>query len=469
MSFAVINSKVVTDNTGAFYDLPVLFSEAGAVIPLLRYQLLYSANSYSWHRKLLFAVMLLLEYASANIGNFDKVEALFHSFADRIRGGTLSPESLDPSGLYWTPRRAKNGRTIIRQLSEFSNWHSKQIDGRPLNPLREGSRAEEVLGFAAWCRRNNESFLGHLSSKILAAVQSHFTPNVGFKAMPTVIRHAKAFPEYKFNELILNGFVQTGRRHEVPGIERLNLRDALITLMQHGTGVRNSECFHLWVTDVMENPLKPGVALIRVHHPILGEFEWKDAQGRYVKGTREDYLRTKGLQPRNLLIDTGRAGWKNPTLDCEYYMNLHWFPETYGMLFMRLWRRYLGKIRSLARNHPYAWVTFDGPQPGSIYRLRHYENAHRRAVERIGLVADQRRGTTPHSHRHAYGQRLALFGVREHVIQRCMHHGSIHSQEVYTEAQEREVNEVLTAAHKHLNSENNVKHAIELGAALLAE
>jgi len=179
VNLAALNCKVVTDSTGAFYELPVLFSEEGAVLPVLRYQLVHSANSYSWHRNLVFAVQLLLGYAASNAHNFRTEEDLFLSFADRIRGGTLSPEYLDPSGLYWFPRRKKRGRMIIQQLSQFSKWHSKEFGSRPLNPLREGSRAEQILAFAAWCRRNNESFLGHLASKVEAAGQSHFTPNVG--------------------------------------------------------------------------------------------------------------------------------------------------------------------------------------------------------------------------------------------------------------------------------------------------
>ena len=59
-------------------------------------------------------------------------------------------------------------------------------------------------------------------------------------------------------------------------------------------------------------------------------------------------------------------------------------------------------------------------------------------------------GTTPHGHRHAYGQRLADAGVDELTLQRVMHHKSPTSQSVYTEAPAAKIAEVLAAAQQRL-------------------
>ena len=42
-------------------------------------------------------------------------------------------------------------------------------------------------------------------------------------------------------------------------------------------------------------------------------------------------------------------------------------------------------------------------------------------------------GTTPHGHRHAYGQRLALDGADPLLIKNAMHHASITSSQTYTQ------------------------------------
>lgn len=42
-------------------------------------------------------------------------------------------------------------------------------------------------------------------------------------------------------------------------------------------------------------------------------------------------------------------------------------------------------------------------------------------------------GTTPHGHRHAYGQRLARDGADPLLIKNAMHHASITSSQTYTQ------------------------------------
>ena len=88
-----------------------------------------------------------------------------------------------------------------------------------------------------------------------------------------------------------------------------------------------------------------------------------------------------------------------------------------------------------------------------MYCLPQYLKAHVRACERIGLTVAKAFGTTPHGHRHAYGRRLKNAGVDESIIRRCMHHSSPESQQVYTQANTREVREALESASKRLNQQ----------------
>lgn len=204
--------------------------------------------------------------------------------------------------------------------------------------------------------------------------------------------------------------------------------------------------------DVVPHPLDASVALVRLHHPSAGCLEWPDELGETEVGNRATYLRSIGRIPRNRLLGHDRAGWKRPALDGKWYMELRWFPKDFGRIFLRLWELYLIQIRDIERNHPYAWINCYGPDKGDTYSLKQYSRCHQRAVERIGLVADKHLGTTPYGHRHAYGQRLRFAGFDAEWRQRCMHHSSKKSQEVYTAPQNAEINRNLIDGEQRMDA-----------------
>jgi hypothetical protein len=159
----------------------------------------------------------------------------------------------------------------------------------------------------------------------------------------------------------------------------------------------------------------------------------KNEEGRWVVMSRRRYLAKLGLKPRDEIMGSRHAGWKNPACDQKWYVEVRWFDPDYGKLFLHLWNKYyLPQILPLRRNHPYAWVTFEGKNPGGMYALAHYRKAHTRAVKSIGLVPRRADGTKPHGHRHAYEHRLERAGVSMKTIKNCMHHGSLSSQTVYS-------------------------------------
>lgn len=65
-------------------------------------------------------------------------------------------------------------------------------------------------------------------------------------------------------------------------------------------------------------------------------------------------------------------------------------------------------------------------------------------------------GTTPHGHRHAYGQRLTNADIDPIARKKALHHGSLESQIVYTEPDRTKLNKLLNAATDRLDSGNGM-------------
>lgn len=85
-----------------------------------------------------------------------------------------------------------------------------------------------------------------------------------------------------------------------------------------------------------------------------------------------------------------------------------------------------------------------------MYSITQYNKAHAAACKRIGLNVGKALGTTPHGHRHAYGQRLKRAGIEKSLIRRFMYHSTLESQEVYTQATFRDARIALEAAAPRL-------------------
>lgn len=62
----------------------------------------------------------------------------------------------------------------------------------------------------------------------------------------------------------------------------------LITLLLHGAGFRESEPFHLYISDVFPDPSNPSQAKVLIHHPSHGgaPADWRDEKGKPRKGNR---------------------------------------------------------------------------------------------------------------------------------------------------------------------------------------
>ncbi|AXK40178.1 gamma-mobile-trio recombinase GmtY [Crenobacter cavernae] len=450
MEHVTMRGKIHRDNTGVVAEIPVIVTEHGPLRPLVEYLLeRVHVRSHIWMVKLAQAVSLLLDYMAANHDCYDNPKDLFAGFVQRLYTGTVGEDGTDPSGLYWQGRSPAVVRQLVNPLSEFSDWMAERQGTRPLNPWRQATRGEELLAWAAWHQKRDRAFLAHAWDRETASLQMTRARNALLQKTP-VIDHetVKFFPDERIHDLLFKGFIVPGKQKSPRLEERLNLRDILITLLLHYGGLRMSEPFHLYVQDVVPDPLHPERARVRVYHPSLGTAppDWLDAKGKPTRCSRDAYLRGKwGMLPRTEYASTDQwhAGWKGNALDSKAHcMEVSWFPAWAGELFWQLWVFYMAQRAHMRCDHPFSFVT----QQGKPYAIDSFERQHRRAVERIGLTPAKALGTTPHAHRHAYGQRLADAKIDPIFRKKALHHKSLESQTVYTEPDRAKLTRALEEA-----------------------
>jgi len=466
MRYVQISSKTYRDNTGRSIDFPTLLVEYNGETMLFeqlhRYQIKNHSKSRSWHKKLVQAVGLLLDYMEANQNYYSSPKEFFDTFTESVYSGTINEEGLDPSGLYWLPKRVETANMLLSSLNGFSDWLYEEYGAVQLNPWRKATRYEERLNWMAQINKSHNSFLGHLNDVHKIAETAKLARNTVRRRNPYSPKgDTKAFPEYKANDLLWEGFKNTRKNYELDLVDRYNWRDIAITILMHGGGLRHSEVFHLWVQDVFPDPEDPNLAVVRIYHPSEGRApqDFKNpTTGKYITD-RESYLLLKyGLLPRNMYSgqDKRFAGWKEPRLDNDKdkYMHIYWFPNEWGYIFMDVWKMYIAKrLRDgIKDTHPFAFVSHSPKTLGEMMPLRTQRESHEKAIEKIGLTVGKKDGTTPHGHRHAYGQRLKNAEISERIIQSAMHHKSIESQKVYTEPTVADVTASLNNATASLDN-----------------
>ncbi|BAO30038.1 gamma-mobile-trio recombinase GmtY [Sulfuritalea hydrogenivorans] len=448
MPFATVNAKIVSDNTGASMQIPVLMTAEGPLRSLIDY-CLSMRRSQSWQNKLLRAVKLFLEYLEVNAMPGEEEWRFFRNFANALKLGTIDRNTFeDSSGLYWAPFEGQDANYMITQLSEFFDWLARGEGPRAakFNPVYKGGVYDQRIDLHAYHYRRSKAFLGHVWSDNPSGRRSRVTRG---ERLPKVFpKRPPMFPEDRFEELLFKGFRVSGQ---------CDYRGMLITLLLFGGGLRVSEPFHLYMADVQPYWDDPLIAFVAVHHPSLGVApnHWENLSGQ--RGTRAEYLASEfGMTPRNLIRGRMHAGWKDPALDERWFMNVHWFPrELYGRWFMQIWSRYLEQVASIERHHPFAFINLDRASVGGVYCIGSYLKALQSAVERIGLVYGKAHGTTAHGSRHAYAQRARRGGIDPVIIQRIMHHCSPMSQKVYTQPELHEAATALQAGARKLAEENS--------------
>jgi len=417
--------------------------------PLWRY--LHQRNlDLSTEKEYALSIGMLIDFLYACGDEFrdsTRRSEVFNSFAHAVLNGTLDNGS-DPRGLWWHARANERARKIATRVCDFSDWLVDVYETTPVNGLRMPASAERIVAFRRWSHVKAGSLLGHLK----ASPGPSMSRRTAIPAKPfSSIGKPPAFPESRFDQLLFEGFALRIGRHSKDFLQyrpwlRWNLRDILITLLLNGGGLRISEPFHLFVDDVSVDAKDPSIARVRVFHPHDGLVEHVDPVTKTIRRLRRaDYLQSVyGRLPLTELSGRRHAGWKDAMLSDRALacFEVFWFPREYGRLFLTLYRLYLRHVRPLSPGHPFLFVTEDGQpmSPSSFGRL------HDAAVHRIGLDVCKSDGTTPHGHRHAYGQRLEQTGFERKLIQVAMHHRNPMSQDVYTEPDANRVADVMNAA-----------------------
>ncbi|MGA4313682.1 gamma-mobile-trio recombinase GmtY [Ralstonia nicotianae] len=434
------------------------------MIPLVEYFIDHGrSRSPAWERDVARSVGLFVDYLStlrvSLQDSSDRPEVLA-MFAEALVGGTVDRNGDDSTGLYWEPKTPSRAMLLLNAVTAFSDWLVNRFDTTPLNPWRSSSMAERIAYWRRFDKRRARALLAHTYGRDETAARSAMarTVSVRRKLIVHEASQAKCFPQDRIWDLLREGCAFRGRNRSRYIHERLNVRDMLITILLHGGGLRESEPFHLYVSDVRIDPRSPDNALVRIYHPERGSApeDYTDPlTGKRIVADREEYLRVKwSMEPRNLSVGRFHAGWKDLKLTDgrENYALVHWFPSYWGEVFLTLFKVYITQIRSRHCRHPFLFVSQKEGVAGAPYTVDAFRQAHGKMVERIGLVPRKELGTTPHGHRHAYAQLLSDLKVDEGIIQAALHHKSPDSQQVYKEPTATKVNAVLQEASQKISA-----------------
>ena len=435
----VRRQRVLLTGDGPFWALSDYFADNGVL-------------SLGWQTEVAMAVGLLIDFAHVVGERYlgpERADRLLPDFHLAIRNGTVR-DGEDPTGLYWTGSSKARADLMLAYVCNFSDHIVRKSGAGGLEARRPTTPSEQI---AYWRRWNT----GRASD-----IQRHQAPNAKARSGALTIsrvRRAKRtperegaptrrFPDSRIMDLLFTGFAQ-----DSPGqrglLARYNLRDILITILMHGGGLRISEAFHIFINDVVEDPITPGVALVRVYHPEDGMIRWRDPlSGRETNTDRTQFLKdVYGREPRTKMAGGQHAGWKNPALTEAKeakYIQVHWFPQVWGEMFWTLYKAYVTGVYPAGNlDHPYLFVSLDPKHYGQPYTMAAFAKNHANAIRRIGMQPGKHLGTTPHAHRHAMGSRMDRNGVSGKVQTSALHHASALSRLIYNEWSSSEINTEL--------------------------
>jgi hypothetical protein len=352
-------------------------------------------------------------------------------------------------------------------LEEFSDWMAQEeYVVEPLNPWSAATSTEHRFNWIAWYRRNQHSFLGHLGRTAKRSAELEQARIVKRRRQPSSKPNApKAFPANFEVALLRDGFVRPGKDFEPDILEKYDWRGICIAMLLLYGARRPSEPFHIWTGDVIENPTRPGEALVRIYHPIDGQApENPKINGRRAPN-RQAYLQAfyPKYKPRNSADGNYHAGFKGRafTDDKAKFLHVYWLPSQMAKAFLCAYHNYMKQRARWGLDglrHPFAFVSHKkGEYFGQPYTIKAFELAWARAVKRIGLPHMKIHGTTPHGGRHGTGIRANKAGVSVYDAQEMFGHSSPESQRTYRTPTPEQVTELMEAATQRLQLEGTLK------------
>lgn len=438
-----VNTVYRSDKTGREVELPGLLTQDGLLISHLRY-LASNKNlrrSASWRERSVFACKLLIRWINGNEGRYTKTQDLLSSFTEALEYGTIDVKTqADLTGLYWTPRMTEDARTLLGHITKYTDWLSEEPEYKTAraNPFMKATLIEQRMNWCAYYHKESKVFLCHLSDQRSAEEKNAKVRKIRTSQVPVFRRRpTKRFPEGEIVNLLENGWVRRNADPRAIEHDFIDYKGRAITILMHYGGLRKSEVFHMYLSDVIVD-IKNNEAIVRIYHPEQGRVPEEGY------ANRRDYLnRRYGMKPRTEYSKSHslHAGWKAPLLTDgpDGYVEVYFYPLVMAKEFFYNYVMYLKqRIDPLAHaDHPFAFTN----TKGSPETMKNFNRQHRDAVHRIGLPHQKMQGTTEHGHRHSYGYRLADAGFDNVTIQKAMHHKSPDSPRVYTEPTDDDVRE----------------------------
>lgn len=445
--------------------------------PLLKYFIAFHTRSRSWQDTAAQGMGLLWDFsiATADRRPGRSARELFRDFARALALGTIADDGSDDRGLYWPATPYDRTRGLIKSIEHFAAWLDyEEGSTSPIAPdfvpLVPGTGAH-ASAMIRWSRQRHGSMLVHIAGAPRTAKKS--ATDLGREPRGRSVEPVKFFPPEHAASLLWKGYLIPGREQEPNIFLRYNVRNMMIALLDGWGGMRRSEAFHLWETDVEEDPGNPEHALVVISHPAEAKIVFRNPMTRREQTvTRRQYLQQKyGLPPRSdVKRGSYRAGWKGMDLDIHYRTCIFWIDTDAAALFWALYWGYLKyvrapimaeRIRQGGGDHPFLFISTRADQnavdpddlnrwPGAPYSEAAYERAHQAAVERIGLDHGKDFGTSTHGLRHLYGKMLTDLGVPAQVIKKGLHHRNFLSQGPYTVPDNAKTNAKLVEAQQNI-------------------
>jgi len=472
--------------------LPVLWMRhsdhsAEAFEPLIDYFLALRSRSLGWMREVARALGLFYDFLSAMEipaselpQHLDPHKFVLREFCFALSAGIGGQNALAvTTDLYWPAISTDRAKRYFSHITKFSHWAGENqgsvSDARlisdSVNRLRKTQFLYDFLHTSFIIKKLR--FFNHLNSQRIAesgSLMSRFlSDNFKRDSCPQVdVEPALHTPQNLVLDLLQVGFVKNPAANSLH--EREDLAGKMIFMLLAFAGLRVSEPFHLWFSDVVfEQSRYDGRVFLR--HP-------SQAQTHIVGETllRGEYLRIRGLWPRHQIKNSNsmHAGWKSIATDSSHTANIFFLHEHVRREFIQYYEYYLKFRTTLIKarcarglsDHPFLFVsTGEDRSRGVSYvgdplSINSFIKAYKRALNRVNAVHgcainySKENGTTVHGLRHFYGQTLENAGLPRRVIQKCMRHRSIASQAVYTQPTASRIEEELNCARRAIESAN---------------